>query len=234
VLRALLVLLCSALPATAEDKKVTITFLGGAKKVPLDGVTVTIRGDTGDWTADRKNKIADGKTGADGTVNFTLAEGKYYVDIDSDKERPYLFLPVGYTGRPNHYERRIRVGDKTSFEYNLADACKLTLRAVDADTGEGLPGAVFVTENELAEDWAAWVNGNNLGAKLVGDREENDALKTGADGTFTRLVGPRPGYTYYVWIAPPGYELPDKRGEITLETPIGTEKVEHVFKFKKK
>jgi hypothetical protein len=231
---SLFVLLGSAGPTQAEDKKVTITFLGGAKKAPLEGVKVTIRGDTGDWTADLKNKIADGKTGKDGTANFTLAEGKYYIDIDSAKELPYLFLPVGYKGRPNHYERRIRVGDKTSFEYNLADACKFTLRAVDADTGEGLPGAVFVTENELAEDWAAWINGDNLGAKLVGDREENDALKTDADGNFTRLVGPHPGYTYYVWIAPPGYELPEKRGEVTLETPLGKEKVEHVFKFKKK
>ena len=231
---SLLLLLGFVCPAQAEDKKVTITFLGGAKKVPLEGVKVTLRGSTGDWTADMKNKVADGNTGQDGTVGFTLKDGSYYVDIASDKEVPYLGLPVGYKGRPNHYGRTIKVGDKTSFEFNLADACKLTLRAVDADTGEGLPGAVFVTENELAEDWAAWINGDNLGAKLVGDREQSDALKTDADGNFTRLVGPHPGYTYYVWIAPPGYELSEKRGEVTLETPLGTEKVEHVFKFKKK
>lgn len=33
----LLVLLGVTLPARADDKKVTVTFLAGAKKVPLDG-----------------------------------------------------------------------------------------------------------------------------------------------------------------------------------------------------
>jgi hypothetical protein len=47
MLRALLVLFCVALPAKAEDKKVTITFLGGAKKVPLEGLKVSIRRSTG-------------------------------------------------------------------------------------------------------------------------------------------------------------------------------------------
>src|SRR5215207_8848530 len=41
MLRALLVLFVFALPAQAEGKKVTITFLGGAKKAPLEGVKVT-------------------------------------------------------------------------------------------------------------------------------------------------------------------------------------------------
>src|SRR5215207_6784127 len=108
MLRALLVLFVFALPAQAEDKKVTVTFLGGAKKVPLEGVKVTLRGSTGDWTADLKNKVADGKTGKDGTVGFTLKDGSYYVDIASDEELPYLGLPAGYKGHPHHYGRRIK------------------------------------------------------------------------------------------------------------------------------
>src|SRR3954469_15037886 len=151
MLRAVFVLFVLALPARAEDKKVTVTLLGGAKKVPLEGVKVTLRGSTGDWTADLKNKVADGKTGKDGTVGFTLKDGSYYVDIASDKEMPYLGLPVGYKGHAHHYGRTVKVGDKTSFEFNLADACKLKLRAVDADTGEGIPGVTFVTENALGE-----------------------------------------------------------------------------------
>jgi hypothetical protein len=234
MLRALLVLFVFALPAGAEDKKVTITFLGGAKKVPLEGVKVTLRGSTGDWTADLKNKVADGKTGKDGAVGFTLKDGSYYVDIDSDKELPYLGLPVGYKGHPVHYGRRIKVGKEQTFEFNLADACKLTLRAVDADTGEGIPGVTFVTENELGEYWALTINGDNLGAKQVGDGKEDDSLKTDKDGSFVRFMGPHPGYTYYLWTIPPGYELPEKRGEVELKTPLGTEKVEHVFKIKKK
>jgi hypothetical protein len=46
-----LVLLACAGPVRADDKKVTIRFLGGAKKAPLDGLKVTVRGYTGDWTA---------------------------------------------------------------------------------------------------------------------------------------------------------------------------------------
>src|SRR5262245_30110472 len=117
MLRALTVLLCIALPAKAEDKKVTITFVGGAKKVPIEGLKVTLRGSIGDWTADLKNKVADGRTGKDGAVGFTLKDGSYYVDIDSDKELPYLGLPVGYKGHPVHYGRRIKVGKEQTFEF---------------------------------------------------------------------------------------------------------------------
>ena len=234
MLRALAVLLCFALPAKADDKKVSVTFLGGAKKTPLDGVKVTIRGDTGDSTADLKNKVADGKTGKDGAVGFTLKDGSYYVDIDSDKELPYLGLPVGYKGHPNHYGRFIKVGKEQTFEFNLADACKLTLRAVDADTGAGIPGVVFVTENALGEYWAEQINGDNLGARQIINGHTDDSLKTDKDGNFTRFMGPRPGWTYYVWSVPKGYAIPDAYGEVELKTPLGTEKVEHVFKLKKK
>src|SRR4051794_37528998 len=103
--RALLVLLCLALPAKAEDKKVTITFLGGAKKVPLDGLEVTIRKHTGDWTVDREKKLTDGKTGKEGTADFLLADGYYYVEIVSGRELPYLNIPVGYKGYPGYYDR---------------------------------------------------------------------------------------------------------------------------------
>src|SRR5262245_44924109 len=129
MVRALLVLLCLALPAKPEDRKVTVTFLGGAKKVPLDGLKVTIRAYTGDWTRDREKTLTDGKTDKDGTAAFTLADGYYYVEIDSAKELPYLNIPVGYTGCPGYYDRFIKVGKETSFAFILADACKLTLRA---------------------------------------------------------------------------------------------------------
>jgi hypothetical protein len=231
---SILVVLGSAGPVHADDKKVAIRLLGGAKKVPLEGLKVTIRASTGDRTADRKNKVAAGKTDKDGTVSFALADGHYFVEIDSEKELPYLSLPVGYKDHPSHYDRRITVGNERAFEFNLADACKLTLRAVDADTGEGIPGVVFVTENELAEYWALPINGDNLGARQLIENWTDNTLKTDKDGNFTRFMGPRPGYTYYIWTLPQGYELPDKQGEVTLETPIGTEKVEHVFKIKKK
>src|SRR5687768_12473145 len=106
MLRALLVLFVFALPARAEEKKVTVTFLGGTKKVPLDGLKVTIRKHTGDWTKDHEAKpLTDGKTDRGGTARFALADGYYYVEITSDKELPYLNVPVGYKDYPGSYDR---------------------------------------------------------------------------------------------------------------------------------
>jgi hypothetical protein len=182
---SILAVLGSAAPVHAEDKKVAIRFLGGAKKVPLDELKVTIRSYTGDWTADLKNKVANGKTDKTGATRFSVAPGRYYVDVASDQELPYLQLPVGYREHPDLYDRMIEVGAdaEQSFEFNLADACKLILRAVDADTGKGIPGVKFVTENETAELWALAILGDNLGAKR-GKAEESQA--TDDDGNFTR------------------------------------------------
>src|SRR5687767_632099 len=93
---ACVVLLGFAGPARAEDKKVTVRFLGGVKKVPLEGLKVTIRKHTGDWSVDREKKLTDGKTDKNGGTGFSLADGWYYVEIDSEKELPYLNIPVGY------------------------------------------------------------------------------------------------------------------------------------------
>src|SRR5262249_23018936 len=78
------VILGSAVPAQADDKKVTVTCLGGAKKAPLEGLKVSIRSHTGDWSDDRRGKpLAVGKTGKDGAAAFALAPGRYYVDVES-------------------------------------------------------------------------------------------------------------------------------------------------------
>lgn len=233
--RTLLLLLCFALPLQAEDKESTIRFLGGAKKTPIEGLKVTIRKDTGDWSIDHTKTLTSGKTDEQGNVRLKLADGRYYVEIASDKELPYLDRPVGFKSPPSGYARSIKVGKERAFEFNLADACRLTLRAVDVDTGKGLAGAVFATENALAEDWAAPINGDNLGSKSIDDRAKvEDWPKTDADGNYIRLIGPRHGYTYFTWSAPPGYVPAGKDGEIVLESPVGTEKVEHVFRFRKK
>lgn len=234
MLRVLLTLLCFVPPAMAEERAVTLRFLGGVKKTPLEELTVTIRNYTGDWSVDHRRKLIEAKTDKDGNVSFTLMDGGYYVDINSDRELPYLDRPVGFKSPPNIYSRFIKVGEQQTFEFNLADACRLTLRAVDVDTGKGLPGAVFVTENALGEYWAHAINGDNLGAKVLLENWTDDSLKTDADGNFTRLIGPRHGYTYFAWTAPPGYELAGEWEEVELLSPVGTEKVEHVFKFRKK
>ncbi|HYH69455.1 MAG TPA: hypothetical protein VD866_32470, partial [Urbifossiella sp.] len=52
----LLLLLASVCPARGDDKTVAIRFLGGEKKVPLDGLKVSIRTYTGDWSEDKRRK----------------------------------------------------------------------------------------------------------------------------------------------------------------------------------
>ena len=228
MLRALLVLFVFALPGQAEDKKVTVTFLGGAKKVPLDGLKVTIRKHTGDWTKDHEAKpLTDGKTDKDGTARFTLADGYYYVEITSDKELPYLNIPVGYKAYPGYYDRFIKVGKETGFEFNLADACKLTLRAVD-ENGKGIPGVSFEMLSQTAESGGAVV-GDNLGA----DHKKQGEEVTDKDGYLVRYMGPWEGYTYFAWPTPKGYEVVGNI-EVVIPTTLGTEKAEHIFKFKKK
>src|SRR5262245_61648979 len=228
-LTAIAVLLGFVGPAQAEDKKVTITFLGGAKKVPLEGLKVTIRKHTGDWTKDHEAKpLTDGKTENGGTARFTLADGYYYVEITSDKELPYLDIPVGYKDYPGSYDRFIKVGKETSFEFNLADACKLTIRAVDADTGEDIPGVSFQMLSPTAESGGAVV-GDNLGV----DRKKQGEETTDKDGYLVRHMGPWEGYTYFAWPTPKGYVTVGDL-EVTIPTPLGTAKAEHVFKFKKK
>jgi hypothetical protein len=225
---SLLVLLGVALPARAEDKKVTVTFLGGAKRFPLDGLKVTIRKHTGDWTKDHEAKpLTAGKTDKEGTARFALADGYYYVEIDSDKELPYLNIPVGYKGSPGSYDRFIKVGKETAFEFNLADACKLTLRAVD-DNGKGIPGVSFSMESQTGESGDV-VIGDNLGVDCFEQRKE----VTDADGYLVRYMGPWDGYTYFAWPHPKRYE-PVGEWVVKIPTPLGTAKAEHDFRFKKK
>jgi hypothetical protein len=228
MLQTLLMMVLLACPAE-ETRKVTISFVGGAKKTPLEGLKVTIRAHTGHWTDDHKAKpLTDGKTDKEGTARFTLVDGWYYVEIKSDKELPYLDIPVGHKGYVGgYYSRMIRVGKETKFEFNLADACKLTLRAVD-ENGKGIPGVSFEMLSPTAEYGGA-VIGDNLGV----DRKKHGEEVTDKDGYLVRYMGPWEGYTYFAWPTLKGYETVGDL-EVIIPTPLGTAKAEHVFKFRKK
>lgn len=215
-----------------RTRKVVIEILGGAKQVPLEGLKLVLaqRPD-----AQTRLKAAEGVTDRDGVAAFRLAPGTYYIDLASAKELPYLKIPLGYKGHPIHHSHWVKVTDDAAqrFSITLADACKLTLRAVDVDTGKGIAGVTFATENALAEQWAQPIGADNLGAPPRGEQAEGNTPKTGADGRLTHYVGPRPGWTYFVWKKPPGYEAIDGK-EVELKTTNGTAAVEHVFKLRKK
>ena len=66
----------------SDDKKVTVRFFGGEKKVQLEGLKVSIRSYTGDWSEDRRRKrLTEGTTDKNGSANFALSPGRYCVDV---------------------------------------------------------------------------------------------------------------------------------------------------------
>ncbi|MFO0880688.1 MAG: hypothetical protein U0840_25360 [Gemmataceae bacterium] len=227
----MLLLFCFASDALAEDISVTIRFLGGTRKTPIEGLKVSILPNT---AKDQAKTLRVERTDRGGKANFRLPAGMYFVEIESDRELPFLDRPIVFKSPPDLYVRTIVVRREGVFEFNLADACRLTLRAVDVSTGKGLPGAVFVTENTRAELWALPIQGNNLGARRSSGMRPDVSEKTDRDGNFTRLIGPRHGYTYYVWAPPPGYEIDGKPEEVELKSTVGTTIAEHVFRFRKK
>jgi hypothetical protein len=119
------------------------------------------------------------------------------------------------------------VGKEQAFEFNLADACKLTLRAIDVDTGKGIPGVSFLMESPCYELGGAAISGDNIGAR---HRKQRDDL-TDKDGYLIRYMGPWEGYYYLVYPAPKGYE-PVDNSDVTIST--GKAAAEHISKFKKK
>ena len=69
---------------------------------------------------------------------------------------------MGFKAYPGYYSRMIQVGKQQAFEFNLADACKLTLRAVDAATGKGIPGVSFSMLSPTAESSGVVIGGQIL------------------------------------------------------------------------
>lgn len=213
--------------------EVTIRILGGKKKKPLKSIDVTANRQR------RKDAAAKGTTDLAGEVRMKLTPGHYYIALASESEVPYLTIPVGYAAHPATYSRWIRVkaeADSQEFTFNLADACQVTLRAVDVETGRGIPGVVFATENATAEQWAQPIDGDNLGAERIpvsALRLKPDSMKTDKDGVFQCLLGPCPGWTYFVWNAPDEYEEV-QRDEVEIDTSNGRRTAEYTFKLRRK
>lgn len=232
--------------SSEQQTPVTLRLLGAGKKaVPLPEVDVVV---TEGYGEDQK-KFGPYRTNTAGDVSFKLAPGFYSLHLTSKKEWPYLTVEEVWTGRtraatPSLDLRVTKDGAEKwldgkardagpvpgTLTYTLLPACELVLRAVDADTGKGLPGAEFYTENALGEEWAHAIEGHNLGFP---DKAPAEAQQTDKNGDFRRFVGATGGYAYGVERAPEGYEAVDAR-EIDLDIPFGKPKAEHVFKFRRK
>lgn len=244
--------------ATLNTRAVEITLLGGSKKEPLADLDVEIISGRGQ-TPDRFGKF---KTDAAGRINVALAPKFYTLRLSSRKELAYLPIDtqvrnplpkpiptldlqitetkvakwVNGEAVDSELDQTASGDRKHRVTYTLISGCELVLRAIDADTGKGLPGAIFYMENALGEYWAHDISGDNLGAKRTVMEETKDAKPdtTDADGYFRRLVSTNEGYKYGVWKAPPGYEQVKPGVEVEIATPLGKPRAEYVFQFRQK
>jgi hypothetical protein len=239
------------------SRNITVRVLGGAEKMPLEGLELTV-------SQARWQQGVSSTTQEDGTAMFSLLPGTYRIGLRSPKELPYLRIE---TERPHKgiYHRRITVAktpNDQQFDINLYDPCELVLRAVDEETGEGIPGVAFVTENVADEDWAQTIVDDTLGPRPLesGLPKDHESFWSDKDGYVRRLVGPRVGWEYWMWSTPAEYEMvitdeednrivvaSEMRGsrrhhfhsftwqgkemwpEISVPTPLGQRKAEHTF-----
>jgi hypothetical protein len=148
----------------------------------------------------------------------------------------------------NHSIRVAETREEQLFDFNLADPCELVLRAVDVDTGEGIPGVAFVTENAGDEEWERPICHQTLGPNEIREMGvfewealDDASFQTDQQGYFRRYVGPRTsGWSYGIRVVPPGYEPVNRNGEVDwneevkIETPLGRKKAEHTFLLRRK
>lgn len=237
-------------------QSVEIRLVGGPKAEPLPNVQVEFT------TGHGSNRKSFGTFITDdaGLLKASLPVGFYYLHLTSDKELPYLSveylwdkesrgprpdlsLNVTKSGvekwlagkkRDEGYEPPAEPNNLPRITYWLLPACELTLRAADADTGEGLPGVEFYEENAVGEDWAHAICGQNIRSKFSWDREPDaaSANHTDQDGNFRRLVSANAGFTYGVWKPPAGYEAVTP-SEVEIDIRYGQLRAEHIFKFRR-
>jgi hypothetical protein len=242
---------------SANERKVELRFVGGEKQVPLDALVVTV---THGYGSEQKT-FGPYRCDKAGSTTVSLKPGFYSLHLKSEKEVSYLPVEAAFSGRSRTtrpdlslrimgsdvekwingkrrdegYEPASKEREHPRITYTLLAGCELVLRAVDAETGKGIAGASFYTENALGEDWAHQINGENLGAKIVSKGKERDAANTtDKDGNFKRYIGANAGYKYSVEFAPDGYELVEPRAEVEIDVTYGKARAEQVFKFRKK
>jgi len=216
----------------AEDmQSVRLRVLGGAAKKPLAGLELTL-------TPSGWETGVTAMTDEDGSATFTLLPNTYKIALRSSKELPYLRFAAEQPHR-GIYHRHITVAETPGdqqFDVNLYDPCELVLRAVDVETGKGVPGVAFVTENVAAEMWAEPIFNDTLGP---GPRWsdlpiDHKSFLSDEDGYVRRLIGPREGWGYWIWTTPPEYEMvvADRQGDrVVVHSKMRGDRRRHFYTF---
>lgn len=218
----------------AADKCIVhVQLTGGEQKSPLADLDVrVIRRHTSPYP-----EVARGMSDRNGSLQVSLEPGRYQLLLTSKTELKYLPIARGCKWHELGYQLIFNVSDQDepqTIAFSLAEGCELALRAVDEQTGEGLPGAVFYTCNDLGEIWCEPIDGDNLGSQHGAKLSfEHESRQTDKDGYFRRLMKPHPGYAYAVYRTPKGYEQVGDGRDVELDTSIGRARTEHRFKFRK-
>ena len=235
--------------AEVGSKSVELRFIGADNERPIAGLVVE-----GISTGDLSQKFGPLTTNEKGSVTANVPFGFYRLRLTSEQETSYLPIDKFWKNEPRKWRRDLNLsvkdsgvekwldgkrrqegyeapkkpGDAATITYHLLPACELVLRAVDAETGEGIPGVEFHQENALAEDWGHSIYGHNIGWKKSSDVK---AGLTDRDGYFRRLVSANAGFTYFVF--EPQTQTALTKGA-TVDIVNGQTRAEHVFKLSKK
>ena len=203
-------------PASHMLQPIRVTT--GAEKQPLANTTLLVR------RYDRQNPgyldPIEVTTNDKGETSLPVADGRQSYYFDASKPLPWL-----------RTRKHIKFEPEERKEIHLQAPCRLTLRAVDSETGKGIPGVIFVKSRDLAEIWAEEVVPHTLGSRPPSRSNKEmltgQHLQTDEDGYYRVDVGEQYPWTYWVWNAPEGYEV-DRSVEVELETRPGM-KVEYTF-----
>ena len=225
-----------------------VRFVGGDQAEPIPGLQVTATN-----YEEGAKKYGPFTTDEEGKTKVSLpTTGSYRLTLGATKETPWLPVDKKWIGKRlggrNSLYLKVTKDDlekgpgeekgplatskngERLVSFHLIRACKVVLRAIDAETGAGISGAEFYTQSLLGEDWAHEIWGDNVGFQkpsIAKDRRTNSA------GEFIRLLGTDAGYDYGVDRNPPGYTAIDPNEETKLNLRYGQAKVVHVFKFKR-
>jgi hypothetical protein len=241
----------------APPKQIDLRLLGSDTRLPLPGIQVEV---TNGYGREQK-KFGPFTTDKTGTARVSLPPAFYSLHLKSEKELPYLAVEelwnkqsrgpspdlglyvtdsgvekwLGGKRRTEGCEPRAGPEGAPCVTYTLLPACELLLRAVDAETGKGLAGAEFYTENAVGEEWGHPIHGENLGSHFIPDGKQLGAEvnRTDKDGNFRRLVGANAGFKYGVQEAPAGYEEVAPCPEVEIAIVYGQSRAEHAFKFRR-
>ena len=201
---------------------------------------------------DQSQKFGPFTTNEEGAVTAEIPSGFYRLFLTAEQETGYLPVDKFWENQPRKWTRQLNLqvhesgvekwldgkprdegneppknpGGTATITYHLLPACELVLRAVDAETGEGIAGVEFYQENLLAEDWSRPIDGQNIGWKKSDDVE---AGLTDEDGYFRRLVSANAGYKYHVWKSQRALSE-----DATVDIVFGQTRAEHVFELSKK